>query len=66
MALAGIEKRPELKGLDKSKFEGSPPEAMEHALAYSKQRYGSLVQYMQNAGFSIEKQRRLGALLCNS
>ncbi|MEW5309689.1 MAG: hypothetical protein WDW38_001555 [Sanguina aurantia] len=66
VALAGIEKRPELAGLDKSRFEGSPPEAMEGALAYAKLRYGSLGQYMQKAGFTAEKQKRLGALLCES
>ena len=63
VALAGIENKPELQGLDHSKFEGAPAEAMEEALRYLRQRYGSPSEYMCHIGFGRGKQARLAELL---
>ncbi len=63
VALAGIEKKPELKGLDRSAFEGAPREAMQDALQYLRLRYGSPAGYMTAIGFGPEQQNRLRALL---
>lgn len=66
VALAGIENRPELKGLDKTKFEGAPAEAMEEALTYLRRRYGSPQQYLSKIGFREDSQKRMAELLRNA
>ena len=63
VALAGIENKPELKGLDLSKFEGAPVEAMQEALRYIRRYYGSPQRYMSGIGFGVEKQARLAELM---
>ena len=63
VALAGIENKPELRGLDVTKFEGAPIEAMQEALHYMRSRYGSPELYMRHIGFGMDKQARLRDLL---
>ncbi|KAG2499238.1 hypothetical protein HYH03_002817 [Edaphochlamys debaryana] len=66
VALAGLEKREELAGLDRAKFERAPPEAMRATLEYVRRRYGSFSGYLTHIGFGPEKQRRLRELLLSS
>ncbi len=63
MAMAGIENKPELKGLDRSKFEGAPAEAMHSALQYINDKYGSVPGYLRSIGFGREQQQRIKELL---
>jgi hypothetical protein len=64
VALLGLEKKKDLHGLDRTKFERAPEAAVRHALAYVARRWGSLPAYMEHAGFPAWRQARLGALLC--
>lgn len=57
-ALAGLEHKPELRGIDLSKFEGSPAEALEDAFEYLNRRYGSALRYLAACGFGYEEQVR--------
>jgi protein tyrosine/serine phosphatase len=59
VAMAGIEKKRELDGIDKSVFEGAPRAAMEKALGFIKSRFGSVTGYLCSIGFGAEKQWRL-------
>lgn len=59
VALAGLEKHPDLKNLDRSKFERAPAEAMQHALKHLSAEYGGVLQYLEHIGFGIPKQERL-------
>lgn len=45
--------------LDWSYFRGSPPEAMEETLAWTRDRYGSVEGYLDSIGFGEEKRARL-------
>jgi len=63
VALAGIESKPELRGLDHSKFEGAPAEAMEEALMYLRRRYGSPQEYLSYIGFKQDRQAQMAELL---
>ncbi len=66
VALLGLEKKKDLHGLDRAKFERAPEAAVRHALAYVATRWGSLPAYMERAGFSAAQQARLGELLCKA
>lgn len=59
VALAGLESREELAGLDRAAFEKAPPEVMEATLKHMRSRYGSVAHYLTLIGFSPDKQRRL-------
>ncbi|PNW84950.1 hypothetical protein CHLRE_03g165300v5 [Chlamydomonas reinhardtii] len=63
VALAGLESREELAGLDMAAFERAPPEVMAATLAYVRRRYGSLAGYLDSVGFGRDKQERLRAAL---
>ncbi|KAF5833059.1 protein-tyrosine phosphatase-like protein [Dunaliella salina] len=63
VALAGIENKPELAGLDRAAFERAPAGAMRETIAYINQQYGSLPAYMTHIGFGPERQRQLRYLL---
>eukprot|EP00879_Flechtneria_rotunda_P007267 GHRR01007624.1.p1 GENE.GHRR01007624.1~~GHRR01007624.1.p1 ORF type:complete len:314 (+),score=78.04 GHRR01007624.1:841-1782(+) len=63
VALAGLEENPKVTGLDKQKFEKAPREAMHYALQYLKEAHGGIQQYLLNAGFSLDEQAELRALL---
>ncbi|KAG2442948.1 hypothetical protein HXX76_003024 [Chlamydomonas incerta] len=66
VALAGLESREELAGLDMSLFERAPPEVMAATLAYVRRRYGSMAGYLESVGFGRDKQERLRAALTSS
>lgn len=66
VALAGIEKKRELDGIDRKTFEGAPREALEEALGFIKQRYGSAAGYLCSIGFGADKQWRLKSALANN
>ena len=59
VAMAGIEMKKELDGIDRSKFEGAPQEALEEALSFVKSKHGSINGYLCSIGFDEEKQVRL-------
>ncbi|GAX79749.1 hypothetical protein CEUSTIGMA_g7190.t1 [Chlamydomonas eustigma] len=63
VALAGIENKKELRGLDFSKFEGAPAEAMEEALLYIRSKYGSPSDYLVSIGFGEAVQTEMRLLL---
>ncbi|GFR41305.1 hypothetical protein Agub_g1981 [Astrephomene gubernaculifera] len=63
VALAGLEGREELAGLDRSQFERAPREVMEATLDYLRRRYGSFSGYLTSIGFGPERQQRLRELL---
>ncbi|KXZ56352.1 hypothetical protein GPECTOR_1g311 [Gonium pectorale] len=63
VALAGLEKREELAGLDRAQFERAPPEVMRGTLEHVRSRYGSFSGYLTSVGFGPDKQRRLRELL---
>uniref|UniRef100_A0A7S3VR57 Tyrosine specific protein phosphatases domain-containing protein n=1 Tax=Dunaliella tertiolecta TaxID=3047 RepID=A0A7S3VR57_DUNTE len=63
VALAGIENKPELAGLDRAAFERAPAGAMRETIAYINQQYGSLAAYMTHIGFGPERQQQLRQLL---
>lgn len=66
VALGGIEKMPELKGMDFKAFEASPPEAMRGLFRYAERRYGGMLRYLDHIGFSEEHRRRLQQALLES
>eukprot|EP00798_Chlamydomonas_sp_ICE-L_P008168 gene8168-1423_t len=66
VALAGIENKPELKGLDHSKFQGAPMDAMESALDYLRSKYGSPRAYLTSIGFGPDRQDRLAEKMLRS
>ena len=59
VALGGIEKQSDLKGMDEAVFAAAPPAAMRGLLQYCRQRYGGMCEYMQYIGFSREQQASL-------
>jgi hypothetical protein len=59
VALAGLEGDPRVTGLDRSKFERAPREAMEHALRYIEAKHGSVANYLAAAGFTPPEQQQL-------
>jgi hypothetical protein len=63
VALAGIENKKELRGLDFSKFEGAPAEAMEEALLYMRTKYGSPAAYLSSIGFGDDAQNEMKLIL---
>ena len=65
VAMAGIEKKRELDGIDRSKFEGAPREALKEALDFIKQKHGSVTGYLCGIGFDADKQWRLRSALDN-
>lgn len=66
VALAGIEQDPQASGLDRSKFERAPREAMEHALEFIREQYGGVEQYLVQNGFNVAEQEELRQLLLES
>lgn len=66
VALAGIENDSRVVGLDRAKFERAPREAMLHGMKYLRQHYGSVEEYLDGAGFSVEEQARLRRALTGS
>ncbi|KAL4445823.1 hypothetical protein ABPG77_009022 [Micractinium sp. CCAP 211/92] len=63
VALGGLEKQGELKGMDEAVFSAAPPEAMRGLLQYCNERWGGLRQYMAHIGFDRQQQDRLAAAL---
>lgn len=63
VALAGLEENSQVTGLDRSKFERAPREAMHHALQFIKEQYGGAQQYLVQAGFGLAEQEELRQLL---
>ncbi len=59
VALGGIEKQEDLKGMDNELFAAAPPEAMRCLLQYLRSRYGGVREYMQAIGFTFEQQEAL-------
>ncbi|KAF6253028.1 protein-tyrosine phosphatase-like protein [Scenedesmus sp. NREL 46B-D3] len=63
VALAGLEQNPKVTGLDRTKFERAPREAMHTALQFIRETYGSIPQYLTAAGFGQGEQQELRQLL---
>lgn len=63
VALAGLEENPRVTGLDRTKFERAPREAMHHALQFISEKFGGVQQYLVKAGFGLEEQEELRQLL---
>ncbi|GIL99137.1 hypothetical protein Vretimale_4363 [Volvox reticuliferus] len=63
VALAGLESREELAGLDRAQFERAPPEVMRATLDHIRRRYGSMAEYLTRVGFGPDRQQRLRDLL---
>ncbi|GIL43325.1 hypothetical protein Vafri_1106 [Volvox africanus] len=63
VALAGLESREELAGLDRAQFERAPPEVMRATLDHIQRRYGSVAKYLTGVGFGPDRQQRLRELL---
>lgn len=63
VALGGLEKQGELKGMDEAVFSAAPPEAMRGLLQYCKERWGGLRQFLAHIGFDRQQQERLAAAL---
>lgn len=59
VALGGIEKQSDLRGMDEKVFAAAPPEAMRGLLQYCKERYGGMREYMHYIGFTREQQASL-------
>mmetsp|Transcript_19156 Transcript_19156/g.56934 ORF Transcript_19156/g.56934 Transcript_19156/m.56934 type:complete len:395 (-) Transcript_19156:296-1480(-) len=58
-SIAGLDERPELRGIDLTMFEHAPVAAGVAMLEYIHQRYSSLPGYLTAAGFGPEEQARL-------
>ncbi|KAL4425778.1 hypothetical protein ABPG75_009794 [Micractinium tetrahymenae] len=63
VALGGLEKQGELKGMDEAVFSAAPPEAMRGLLQYCKERWGGMREYLAHIGFDRQQQERLAAAL---
>lgn len=63
VALGGLEKMEEAKGIDREMFSSAPPEALEKTFDFLQHRYGSVEQYLVGIGFTVESQRALSNLL---
>ncbi|PSC68002.1 tyrosine serine [Micractinium conductrix] len=63
VALGGLEKQSDLKGMDEAVFSAAPPEAMRGLLDYCRQHWGSLRGYMEAIGFTRDQQERLAAAM---
>ena len=64
IALGGLEKSRDLRGLDTRVFARAPREAMERALRRLRERHGSVEAYLDvRAGFTLAEQARLRAAL---
>ena len=59
VALAGLERMPELVDLNRAVFERAPREAMASALGHLRERYGGVRSYLDAIGFGRDRQRRL-------
>lgn len=59
VALGGLEKVKELKGLDHKLFASAPPSAMATMLESLRLRHGSAAQYLVDIGFGTRSQERL-------
>ncbi|GLC35756.1 hypothetical protein PLESTB_000490800 [Pleodorina starrii] len=66
VALAGLESREELAGLDRATFERAPPEVMRATLEHVRRRYGSISEYLTGIGFGPDRQRRLREVLTSA
>ncbi len=63
VALGGLERGPDTRGMDPAIFSRAPEAAMRAALAYARRRWGGLPEYMAAIGFGADKQARLAAAL---
>ena len=64
IALGGMEKSRDLKGLDSRVFARAPREALEGALRRLREKHGSVGSYLdERAGFTMAEQARLRAAL---
>lgn len=64
VALAGIENKPELRGLDVAVFERAPEAAVRALIEHIDTRYGGPAAYLETAcGFGRAEQARLRELL---
>ena len=63
VALGGLEKQSDLKGMDPAIFATAPPQAMRGLLQYAQQQYGGLGGYMERIGFDRQQQARMRASL---
>ncbi|KAI3438607.1 hypothetical protein D9Q98_001030 [Chlorella vulgaris] len=59
VALGGIEKEGDLRGVDDSIFAAAPPEAMRGLIQYCKDNYGGMREYMEYIGFTRDQQLTL-------
>lgn len=60
VALAGMEKQgQDLAGVDRDRFSGAPPSAMERTLAYVDDKYGGVEEYLDAIDFTAEWRARM-------
>jgi hypothetical protein len=63
VALGGLERGPDTRGMDPAIFSRAPAAAMRAVLAYARRRWGGLPEYMAAIGFGPGKQARLARAL---
>lgn len=63
VALGGIEKMKDTRGINKDLFSHAPPEAIKTTFQYIEEKYGGVQTYLHHIGFSVEQQEQLAAIL---